>query len=264
MLCLFTVLNVKALIKSELIIKYPFEQITFKLYAAAELNEQGEYVLQGDFKAYDVTLSADNWPDTAATLAAYVLRDALIPLKSAEVKDGSCQFLNLAAGVYLVMGEGIKVEGEIYTPVPFLVLVGQGKSIVVEAKYDVRPETEVLNYQVKKLWLANKQAERPTPIIIELLKDGVIDREVELNADNNWSYSWEALSGENWQVAEKDVPRGYTVLITREQTVFTVTNTADDYEQPATGDIRPLKTSLRIVTLALLGAMLGALKLKRE
>ena len=70
---------------------------------------------------------------------------------------------------------------------------------------------------------------------MDILKDGVVLKSVILSSSNNWSYSWEVSDKTgNWSVSEKDVPAGYQVLITKNKTAFTVTNTKvpDDPDKP--------------------------------
>lgn len=51
-------------------------------------------------------------------------------------------------------------------------------------------------------------------------------KEVQLNAGNNWSYTWEELEPDHkWTVVE-DVPDGYEASYTQEDNVWTVTNTS--------------------------------------
>ena len=54
----------------------------------------------------------------------------------------------------------------------------------------------------------------------------VVDRQT-LTKENQWSYTWKNLSTlMRWSVSEAEVPKGYTVAVTREGNTVVLTNTA--------------------------------------
>ena len=54
----------------------------------------------------------------------------------------------------------------------------------------------------------------------------VVDRQT-LTKENQWSYTWKNLSAQmRWSVSEAEVPKGYTVAVTREGNTVVLTNTA--------------------------------------
>ena len=70
-------------------------------------------------------------------------------------------------------------------------------------------------------------------IAVQLLENGTVVDTVTLSKENNWEYTWENLDGcSRWQVAEANVPDGYTVAITQEGTVFIMTNTRPSEPPP--------------------------------
>lgn len=84
--------------------------------------------------------------------------------------------------------------------------------------------------QIEKM--DDQEEERPESIVVELLQmdvEGnttVVDRQT-LTKENQWSYTWKNLSAQmRWSVSEAEVPKGYTVAVTREGNTVVLTNTA--------------------------------------
>lgn len=95
--------------------------------------------------------------------------------------------------------------------------------------------------RVQKIWDDSGHTEnRPQEVVVQLLKDGVVSSTVTLSASNNWSYTWSGLdANSNWQIVERDVANGYTVLVEREGDLFRVTNTYQEdvpVTPPSTGE----------------------------
>ena len=91
----------------------------------------------------------------------------------------------------------------------------------------------------------NEHLARPAAIVVQLLRNGEVYDTATLDASNNWKHIWTGLSnGYDWAIVESDVPEGYTVLISRNATIFTITNTyhgdhdnnPNGTEPPATQD----------------------------
>ncbi|MCD8036405.1 MAG: Cna B-type domain-containing protein [Clostridiales bacterium] len=95
---------------------------------------------------------------------------------------------------------------------------------------DDDPSSDNVTYTVKKVWSGDDEDERPESITVTLYRDGKAYKTVTLSEDNNWKYTWTALtSGHTWTVEEVDVPDGYTSTVSKSGKTYTVTNT---YEEP--------------------------------
>ena len=85
-----------------------------------------------------------------------------------------------------------------------------------------------------KIWKEEEGGDnRPSEIILQLLKDGDVYGEAVLSRENNWRYRWTGLpKAAQWTVVEKTVPDGYTVEVERNGNTFGVTNTRIETPSP--------------------------------
>ena len=86
---------------------------------------------------------------------------------------------------------------------------------------------------VEKVWDDGNSADRPDFVDVVLLCDGEYYAETELNAGNDWTYTWENLSvNSSWSVVEKKVPEGYYVSYSydAEENKIIVTNALEEPE----------------------------------
>lgn len=211
---------------------YILPGVTFRLYLVGRVTAQGS-APAGDFSEYPVDLTDT---DAAVTLAAYALRDGLVPTAE-DITDsgGHISFRGLEPGIYLLAGEQTVTETDICIPQPVLVQLPAGEDWdrLVNLKYERQPRTQSRCLSVRKLWAGTDA--RPEPIEVQLLRDGTVVDTVELRESNGWSHTWTELEGEaHWTVAEKNVPPGYTVTLTGEAGGYLLTNTWDG--PPDTGD----------------------------
>lgn len=230
----------------------PVEGVPFDLYYVASTNEFAEFTLAGDFQYYPVEvngLSSSDWRDLAQTLAAYADRDQLTPLDSATTNaQGAAAFpsqqQSFKPGLYLAVGRSASVDGYTYTTEPFLISLPnreQGSeawsyNVVAQAKYTrvknpPSPLERTVEREVVKVWKGDVEQLRPSEAVVSLLKDGVVFDTVALNDANGWHYAWSELPEYNsdeskisWSIVEREMD-DYTVLVSEEGTVFTVTNT---------------------------------------
>lgn len=216
-----------------------FPEVEFSLYPVASLTEEGEYALTGDFAQYPVSLEdldSSGLRSLAQTLDAYVARDKLTPLLSQKTgEDGRVSFDSLSPGLYLVLGEPYTQDHTVYTPSPMLFyLPGQGEDggweyeVTASCKFDQEETTDTtVSRKVQKVWKDDgNRSKRPEQVLVQLLENGAVVDTVALSEENNWEHTWEKLSASSrWQVAETNVPAGYTVTVTQEGTLFVVTNT---------------------------------------
>lgn len=228
-----------------LTIQYPCAGIEFRLYRVADISKSGEFTPTENFKESKVSfvgLDSTGWRDAATTLDGYIALHKLSPVDTRTTNsDGKLTFSPQKTGLYLVTWDRHTTGGYTYTPQPFLVsLPGLGTggdwvyAVEAEPKYDKEEvpdnppdEPDTVTLKVQKVWKDNGDtASRPSSVTVQLLKDGVVYKEVELNAANNWMHMWTGLNADHtWQVVEKNVPDGYTVSVGRTGVTFTVTNT---------------------------------------
>lgn len=216
-----------------------FPEVEFSLYPVASLTEEGEYALTEDFAQYPISLEdldSSGLRSLAQTLDAYVARDTLTPLLSQETgEDGRISFDSLSPGLYLVLGESYTQDKTVYTPSPMLFyLPGQGEDsgweyeVTASCKFDQEEIADAtVSRKVQKVWKDDgNRSKRPEQVLVQLLENGAVVDTVALSEENNWEYTWENLDASSrWQVAETNVPAGYTVTVTQEGTLFVVTNT---------------------------------------
>lgn len=222
----------------------PQQGVSYSLYRVADVSEELEYQLVDAFAGYAVDLS-DLGKETAETLAAYAVRDSLEPFaQGATGEDGQLVFsateTGLEKGLYLLVGEAY-VEGEhLWAQEPALVCLpvpdGRGAwSAAVTVSPKTSDEGAVTSLEVHKVWSDGDAADRPSSVTVQLLCDGEVADEAELNVANNWRCDWSDLApGHVWTAVEKSVPEGYTVSVTREGAGVVISNTKETPATPAT------------------------------
>lgn len=207
--------------------------IEVKLYKVADIDNNKQPKLSGDFSGYSVSFK-DN--DTAKTLALYADRDKITPNTTVRTNsDYNAVFNNLDRGVYLIVAKDCTIGRKQYTASPSLVSLlneSTDRVIFVTGKYEVKtkpgggghnPSSSTVDVSVLKVW---KGGDNKTEVIAQLLKDGTVHKEAVLNSNNNWRYTWENLNDDyNWTVVEKQVPKDYVVSIEKDGNVFVLVNT---------------------------------------
>lgn len=240
-------------------LKYDLSDVAFYLYRVADVSENGDFSLVGDFASYAVDPAgqdSEGWRALADTLAGYAQRDGLEPLYSGSTdQDGKLAFSGLNTGLYLVMGESSEKDEVTYTPMSALIsLPGLDEDdewiydVTSKVKYDSKekpPEEELTERKVLKVWKDNGQEiSRPKEISVQLLCDGEVYDTVTLSEDNDWRYTWSDLDAKcQWQVVEKEVPKGYTVSESCEGNTFVLTNTCKVPETTPPDETPPDKPS---------------------
>lgn len=262
----------------------PFVDLPVEIYRVAELGKDGEHSLLAPYDDYPVEIhgitSQEQWQDTAQTLKNYIAADQI---EAAQVKNtdenGQVCFEDLLTGLYLVKGVTAERQGQYFAFQDFMVYLPTPTDS--EPLYDVEVSPKCTQYMkpekytVVKLWKDSAYSEkRPQSILIDILKDGVVQESITLNSGNNWSYSWEDKSGKGeWTVVEKDVPAVYRVAITKDSGTFIVTNTWNSFtpgkpnvpkpEKPETGDTAPIFLYMIILCVSGFGLLLlGILRLR--
>lgn len=220
--------------------------IEFKVYRVAERNSSGGFSPLEPFKSWPVQITdtdVKDWPALASTLEVYVTMNGTVPTQTAVTDhQGKAVFSDLQSGFYLVVGDPVEGDGEMYVPQPVMLslpILQDGKylyDVIANAKYDVIPISsgdETSELQVIKIWEISEGKKHPAEVKVQLLRNGQVWDTVTLNKDNNWRYIWTDLQeGSLWKVVEVDVPKGYTVSIARNGDIFSVINTDESDDNP--------------------------------
>jgi hypothetical protein len=222
----------------------------WKIYRVGERSGANSFTLTGDFSGYPVSMkkltTTSAMQDAASTLATYATLDGISPLASGTTNEnGAVSFEGLDAGIYLICGTTLKIGGNgnytKYTPSPTLLEITAGSDetnfiIYPKISETTKKTASMAKYTVAKVWEDNDNAEstRPESVVILLYRDGEFDREVTLNAENDWKYSWDYDALPDWDIVEKDVPSGYSVVYRDNDSQFVLVNTYTKSEEPAT------------------------------
>ncbi len=209
------------------------ENMEWNIHKVADITSNKKYELTGEYEHYPVRINGLNTSQmqaAAETLEAYTKIDNIKYNKSGKTDSkGRVVFENLDFGLYLISGKPVTVDDMFYIPTPSLVILDKKGNVSTSWSYDVNsmPKLKVLpttmriydyDCSVKKLWSNDDEKTRPQSITAVLYKDGKEFFSVELNENNNWEYKWENLSTNyEWTVAEKDVPKNYTVTYTKNE-----------------------------------------------
>lgn len=236
----------------------PLEGMHLRIYRVADGTADTGFTLSGAFASLPVQisgLSASGWATAAATLAAYIQPNGIAATASVQTNaTGIASLTNMAQGLYLVVGETLKIGVNSYIVEPFLIalpsLNKEGAWIYDVNAYPkiVDPEEIVPYYDLLlvKQWVdQGTNAKRPSSIEVALLRDGVVYDTRTLNATENWRYTWTNLSNQYiWSAIETTMLADYTVKYQRSANTLVIVNTArsitpdddnDDKDIPKTG-----------------------------
>ena len=213
----------------------------FKIYKVADINEYAELTLTEKFSKYPVDLgkiSGDEGNALAATLKGYIQRDN-VSAEDEELTDVNGEFTaKLETGLYVVIGETLKIGDYIYTVNPFLTVLpvenaqdgSWDYNPVIEPKnfkeYEPdEPGDETITRRVLKIWDDEGYEElRPKEVTVQLLRDGKPYDTQVLNQSTNWRYEWTELDSKSeWTLVENEV-KGYYTSVSLNEITFTVTN----------------------------------------
>lgn len=215
-----------------LTIQYPTADAKIYLYKVANAVENSRYELVLPFADYADYLQGLNESEyklhhmktterasLAAALKSYVIVDE-IPYSYMGItgEDGQVVFEDLEDGLYLIFGEKIEIEGQIYVSTPVLIhmidnMIEGEPSVVLDFASKISPMNIKEECTVVKIWKDDEGKEnRPSEIVVALYADGKEYQSVKLSEDNNWEHTWKNLEiGPEWIVVEKEVPLGYKV-----------------------------------------------------
>ena len=164
---------------------------------------------------------------------------------------------------------GYTYDDKVITVTVTLTDNGEGE-IIADVVYDVEATfnntyNPLIEITVSKVWddADDRDSIRPKSVFVNLLADGEILQTAELNADNNWTYTFTELykfgsEGKEivYTVKEADIPAGYTVeIVGNASDGFVITNIHKPTpDTPQTGDVsRPNWSYLML--FALVGAI---------
>lgn len=208
----------------------PVEGAAFSVYEVMDVFGQ----LTGEFADLPIDVGdlsdVENVNALTGTLASFVADGTGTPAAQGETDSMGRVLLTVPEeGVYLLTESRGEAGGKIVASSPALVSVRDDSPNPVElsVKYSIVGSSgESKPFSVEKVWTGGDGASRPDSVTVRLLRGGEVYDEVELSEANGWSYTWEGLSvTEDWNVAEENIPAGYSVTVTRDGQVFTVENT---------------------------------------
>ncbi len=256
-----------------------FAGLDVLLYHVADLTNDVQYALSGSFALCPVSVSGvtsqNEWNEIAVTLNSFIVSEKIAPIKRTLTdENGNAVFEGLAAGLYLVNEVRAEQEDAVHIFGSFLISVPgideNGKWVYdVTAKpksVTVEPSGDEITYRVVKVWKGSGD-KRPESVTAGIYKNGVLVRNVVLDASAGWMYSWKAVDdGSVWSVAEAEIPEGYTVRIQKNGTTFDIINACSGGDDtPTTGDTDSVYPYLMImVASGMLLIFIGAVRRKKR
>ncbi|MCD8091168.1 MAG: Cna B-type domain-containing protein [Clostridiales bacterium] len=216
------------------VIRFSYVQagVVFRLYKIGDFEDGRGFAPSEEFGKYSVNFEST---DSAATLRDYIERDNIKPGQTAVTDGGkTAYFEGVESGYYLIIGEDFSDGKYIYEAQPVLLAVYDNGEyyLDVTGKYEVitlSEEDNTTSVTAMKIWSGGSET---AGITAQLLRDGEVYDEAELNSGNSWRYMWSGLaSGYDWAVVEKSVPTGYTVSVEKDGAVFIINNTKDSTDE---------------------------------
>ncbi len=227
-----------------LTLEYPVEGIEFRLYKVGSITGSGSLSLEEPFGSYPIDFDQEtqsDWTALAVTVDGYITADSIAPLETKTTGEGgTLTFDAQEQGLYLVSWNTHTTGGVIYEAQPFFVTLPtldeetDSWTYQVTSKVKVAASEDTTDIHVHKAWNDSKNSgnTRPSSIEVTLYCDGEEYETVTLSESTSWDHDWTGLdASKTWTLAEKNVPSGYTVKVTKEGTSFVVTNT---YKTPGT------------------------------
>ena len=178
-------------------------------------------------------------------MESYILSNQIAPTGTAVTDDtGKVHFTGLQSGLYLVSGVQI-VQDDLTCLFDSALIALPGLnadgfwqySVSAAAKPDVLPPVGPdgdpdeepdgdIRFKVVKLWKGDEgNKDRPSDIEIEIFRNGISYEIKTLSEENHWAYSWKAKNdGASWNVAERNIPEGYTMTLEKRGKTFILTN----------------------------------------
>lgn len=220
----------------------PVAGVTFHAYRVAELDAGGNTAVTEAFQGYSVSLEESGFQELSQTLAGLVLRDGIAPDMTAVTDGQGTAVLAGSAGLYLILGEPFPLENGTGAVEPALVRLPDWDGGAFQYDITMRPKWEpveqTVSLTVVKVWEDGGQTDsRPAQIEAQLIDaaTGEVYALAVLNPENNWRYTWDNLpEGHSWFAAERQVPEGYTVAVTRDGGRIVLANTLNNAQENPT------------------------------
>ena len=235
-----------------------FSDQSVKLYKIADVSADAQYTLESDFAASGLILNGiqtnGEWNVIRTTLETYILANNIDPMMTDVTDDsGVAGFDGLKPGIYMLSSLRVEQDETAYyfdstlVALPGLNTEGIWQyDVSAAAKPEVLPPTDPeddISFKILKLWRGDEgRNDRPARIEVEIFRNGNSYETVVLSEQNLWSYSWTAKDdGATWKVAERNIPKGYTMTLDERGTTFVLTNTRIP-DDPGTPPGNPPKT----------------------
>ena len=207
-----------------------FPNQTVTLYHVADVSADFQYTLTAPFAPSNLVLNGiqtnGEWDVIRTTMESYILSHGVTPTATAVTDElGQAHFTGLKPGLYFASPVTVVRNGQTcvfdpaLTSLPGLDNDGLWQyDIAIAAKPGLLPPItpdETRQFKVLKLWKGDEdRSDRPQDVEVQILRNGVLVETVTLSEDNHWSHSWTAKAdGASWNVAEKNVPTGYTMTV---------------------------------------------------
>lgn len=243
--------------------KAPISGVEITIYKVASMDIKDNNLIfnySSGFENCNVSLDNLNNENLASSLEKCMVASSTLKFTETTSTNGTVSFNNLDLGIYQVIQTK---EKEGYSKIAsFLVMIPE--NINNKWTYDIiaEPKTsifEVMDLTIRKVW-NNTILEITDKVTVSLLKGEDVIETVELNPDNNWTYTFENIEkSDDYSVLEVNVPTGYVATYQENNNIFTITNT-DKLVQ--TGQNKILLLSLASIGLILL--IVGLLFEKRK
>ena len=220
--------------------------MNWKIYRVADITNGGDYRINDIFGKYNISFeksSVSSLQEAAAKYETYTILDNLKPLdQGATDSNGQVVFSGLEVGLYLLIGDPVRVNELAYVPMPSLIDLsdsdGEGTSwtydLTALPKLKVLPANDLIKskYNVVKKWVNDTEGIRPEYVTAVLYRNGVEFDSAVLNDDNNWEHTWSNLPATaDWSIKEKEIPFGYEVTYEESEQTVTIVN---DYKENPT------------------------------
>ena len=224
-----------------------FSGLAIQTYRVAQIAPNGEMTLTGAFADYPINIEGiqcqSEWRRIATTLASYIAADGIAYTASGVTDaEGYVHFTNLQPGMYLTLSVRTERERTLTIFETFLTVIPhpmEDDSYLYDVTaYPKCEQKEIVptevTYKVVKQWKDGSYTNlRPVGVTVDILKDGVLQRQVILSSENNWSYSWNVPDdGAKWQAVERDVADYYTVSVEEFDKTIVITNLYDHSDLP--------------------------------
>ena len=205
---------------------------TFEVFRVAEMDDDARFVMIDGYQPGNVDINKVEDAESWARLAEQLAKQVKAPGLAAKTnQQGRALFSDLPSGLYLVLGQRTEIGHWIYGFAPFMVSVPGTNDdrwqydVAADVKFQRNPQ--LFDMKVIKYWQdAGYVDQRPKSIKVDLYRNGAVERTVELNASNRWSYTFTGLETRHtWMVREQSVPSGYRAAYGEQAGAQIITNT---------------------------------------